>query len=393
MVQSLNNILNALPEKFCKQFSEIIIDEAHFSGAETWENIYNHFSHCLLFGMTATPLRYDNKSLSKYFNCIFEPIKISECIKKGYLSKPVIIIPELYKDHIPQNKEESEINKDIIQKGKIIGDMVKLYRDVFNGEPVIIPCSTTEHAKKIAEMYKSEKWIVDHIHSGLTKHERHRIIKDVRNGKTNILITVGVGVFGLNIVGLKGIIWLRYTESLTIFLQLCGRAARISKGKKHYILVDPVGNLLTHCSPDIDRKWSLNTDYVPGQDISEAPTMRICPVCDTANSQSNEKCWICGYDFLTALPVDKKKRKLPKFISGELVWLDNENNIERENDVQLGNNSNTGNDISTTNVHIKNSMDDSGQTQITHAQKIELLKRDLTGLKNRTRFRQGIKWL
>ena len=30
---------------------------------------------------------------------------------------------------------------------------------------------------------------------------------------------------------------------------------------------------------------------------------------------------------------------------------------------------------------------------ITQAQKIELLKRDLTGLKNKTKFREGIKWL
>ena len=44
MVQSLEKMLNYIPEKFCNQFNEIIIDEAHFSNAQTWTNIFNHFS-------------------------------------------------------------------------------------------------------------------------------------------------------------------------------------------------------------------------------------------------------------------------------------------------------------------------------------------------------------
>lgn len=393
MVMSLNNILNSLPEKFCKQFTEIIIDEAHFSGAETWENIYTHFSHCRRFGMTATPLRYDNKSLGKYFDCLYEPIKISECIEQGYLSKPVIIIPEEYKDHVKKELSEEEINRDIIKKGKIIGDMVKLYRDVFNGLPVIIPCANTEHAKNIAELYKKDGWIVDHIHSGLTKYERSRIVRDVKKGKTNILITVGVGVFGLNITGLRGIIWLRFTESLTIFLQFCGRAARISEKKNNYILVDPVGNLIIHQPPDIDRKWSLETDYTPGDETDFAIEMKVCPVCGTSNSELNEKCWICHYDFLTQLlngePVDKKKRRLPTFVNGELVWLENEENGNGNRiDTRIENNVNNGNNNG-------DCMAGNCQTVeiITHAQKLEILKRDLTSFRNKTKFQNGIKWL
>lgn len=389
MVQSLHNILNALPEKFCKQFSEIIIDEAHFSGAATWENIYNHFSHCLRFGMTATPLRYDNKNLGSYFNCIYEPIKIKDCIEKKYLSKPIVIIPEEYKNYVPQNPEdEDKTNQDIIKKGKIIGDILKIYRNVFNGEPVIIPCVTTEHAKTVAEIYKNDGWIVDHIHSGLTKYERSRIIRDVKNRKTNILITVGVGIFGLNIIGLKGIIWLRYTSSLTIWMQLNGRAARISKRKNNYVLIDLVGNCVTHGLPDIDRKWKLDTDYVPGQDIEdEAPGMKICPVCDTANAQENNKCWVCGYDYVTGLldgqPVDKRRRKLPKFVDGNLVWLEGEDERENNNNIIsehpfLGNN---------------DSLQNEQNTKITKPQKIEILKRDLIGLRNKSLFREGVKWL
>lgn len=383
MVQSLANILDILPEKFCKSITEIFIDEAHFSGASTWEKIYNHFSHCHRFGFTATPYRYDNRSLDKYFDCMYEPLKMSECIESGYLSKPIIIIPEEYKNYIPENPDdEDKTNEDIIKKGKIIGDMLKLYRDIFNGEPVIIPCTMTEHAKKVTEMYRNDGWTVDHIHSGLTKFERSRIIRDIKKGKTNILTTVGVGVHGLNVTGLKGIIWARYTSSLTIFLQLCGRAARIDKGKKEYILCDLVGNLVIHGSPALDRRWSLTTDYTPGQD-SDAPTMRECPVCGNMNACENLKCWVCEFDFITGLldgqPVDKKRRKMPRFVDGNLVWLNENENMSYQPGAIL------------TDEFKKYKFPDN--KIITKPQKIEILKRDIVGLKNKSLFREMVKYL
>lgn len=387
MIQSLVNIINVLPEKFSKSITELFIDEAHFSGAATWEKVFDHFSHAKRFGFTATPYRYDNKPLGKYFDCMFEPLKMSECINAGYLSKPIIIIPEEYKDYVPKNpNDENGVNKDIIQKGKIIGDMVKLYRNVFNGEPVIIPCTITEHAKEVTEMYRNDGWTVDHIHSGLTKHERSRIIRDVRKGKTNILTTVGVGIFGLNIVGLRGIIWLRYTESLTIFMQLNGRAARIMKNKKEYILVDPVGNCVIHGTPDIDRKWSLMTDYIPGQDTSiEAPTMKICPICSVANSEENNNCWICGFDFETGeILQGKKNRRIPKFINGNLVWLEeNHGFTDKDIDDYIHNSSDS----------MPDSDPNKSNTDLTKRQKIDILKRDLIGIRNKSKFREGIKWL
>lgn len=102
---------------------------------------------------------------------------------------------------------------------------------------------------------------------------------------------------------------------------------RIAEGKKNFVMVDPVGNSVIHGRPDIDRKWSLDTEYVPGQDVEDnGVENRICPVCGVQNDSGNSKCWICGYDFISGLlngePVDKKKRRLPKFVDGDLVFLD-----------------------------------------------------------------------
>ncbi len=385
MVQSLDNLLVSLPEKFCRSISEIITDESHHSGAATWENIYNHFSHCTLFGMTATPYRMDNKPLGKWYTDMIEPITMTQAIKNKSLCKPIIIIPEEYQNVIPGQNDiiNTSDQREYIKEKKIIGDMIETYRSVFNGLPVIIPCTTTKHAENVTQLYTDAGWKIEHIHSKMSKYERIGILKRVREGKINILVTVGVGVEGMDIAGLYGIIWMRFTESLTVFMQFNGRAMRPAPGKKHFVMVDPVGNCVIHGRPDIDREWSLATNYIPGQDISDVPEMKLCPVCSVMNSHDNQYCHICGYDFITGLldgvEIEKNKRKLPRMIDGDLVYLDSDS--ENGN----GKKKVLNKDIPTVNNESK--------TELTKSDKIEILKRDLTGLKIRSKFKEGLKWL
>jgi superfamily II DNA or RNA helicase len=392
MWQSLSNILNALPEKFCKSISEIITDETHHSGSPTLEAIYDHFSHATRLGLTATLYRMDNKPLGKYYSIFYEPIKQSEAIASGFLCPPIIIIPDEYKNNVPtiedienQSQDDKTERMKVIKDKKIIGDMIGLYRHVFNGTLCMIPCSSIAHAALVADMYRAEGWAVEHLSGTMNKNERRHIIRNARHGKINIITTYAVGVEGFDCPNIAGEIWMRLTGSLVVWIQTCTRAARRHGNKKHYVLVDPMGNIILHGSPAIDRKWSLDTAYTPSAVDPEVPTMRLCPQCDTMNATVNEKCWICGYDFILGVPVDKKKRRLPKFVDGELVWLDNENGGIEDESGRTGNSDN---------VNLRGDTCDSDDYKVLNrAEKMEILKRDLTGLRNKTKFRENIKWL
>jgi len=86
------------------------------------------------------------------------------------------------------------------------------------------------------------------------------------------------------------------------------------------------------------------------------------------------------------LPVDKRRRKLPKFIDGELVLLDNTED-DNENEKKKIETERLDNDSSSNSGGMGNNVN------ITRAEKVEILKRDLTGLHRRTKFREGVKWL
>jgi len=395
-------------------FNEIITDEAHHGAAQSFRVIYAHFPHCLRLGLTASPYRGDGQSLGEFYTDLIMPIKNSEAIEAGYLCKPRIVIPEKYKRHIPENPEEIiiEDQKQYIEEKTIIGDMVQEYKKYFDGMPVIVPCTTHKQGREVRELFQAAGWNVEYFSEDVKEFSRKRIIKRIERRESNILISIGVGVEGLDIPGLYGIIWMRFTESLAIWIQFNGRAARPLEGKKFYTLIDPVGNSVIHGSPALDRNWKLDHGEIVEGEENETLKMQICPVCDTMNSTANIKCWICNYDFITGLldgePIAKKIRKLPKMIDGELVYLDGgedgvinkDINILTEGEDGRSNNSYGGTDdtISNANNSSSSSSDknknDTKHQPLTTIQKEQILKKNLTKGNMGSKFYEGVKgWL
>jgi superfamily II DNA or RNA helicase len=188
-----------------------------------------------------------------------------------------------------------------------------------------------------------------------------------------------------------------------------GRAARKAEGKTHFVMIDHTGVSVAHGRPDIDRKWSLEGDYKPGDNIDESLKMKIC-TCGVANNLENIKCWICGYDFETGLDangnqIENKKRKLPKMIDGKLVWLDKKGD---KNDFNDSDNNIINNNIRNINSDFNykenkqeskeagNGIDKEGQSEIqelTRIEKVKILNKNLTGMKRNNLFKRNLDFL
>ncbi len=334
MPMSLNNILSLLPERFKPDL--IITDELHHGRADTWMNIYNYYHDAQRLGLSATPQRGDGKGFDNLYTDIVQTIDMQQAIAAGYLAQPLIIVPEQYKMKVRVNNGDYDVNEqaELLGKVQIIGDVIKQYTNIFAGLPVIVACSTFEHANIMTESFREAGWKFEHIHSGLNYHERRRMIREIRQRKLNGLCSVGIGVEGLDISGLYGLIWLRRTLSVTIYLQFIGRVLRPFPGKKYGIIIDPVGNVFISGRPEMHREWKLTgRDDEPNTEES-APKMKICPICSVMNAEENITCHICGYDFVSGDMQNIKKRKLPVMVDGKLIILDAEKLAERKEAIQ-----------------------------------------------------------
>lgn len=325
MPQSLSNIINMIPE--ASYPNKIIFDEAHHTACNTWDGIIRFFKNPGSLGLTATPRRIDNKPLTM-FTDIVSTITMQEAIDAEYLAKPLIIVPdELYRRiDVPTDDIDtrSGLEKQAAALGEtaIIGDVICQYARVFGGLPVLVACSTYQHAAMMAEQFTAAGWKFEHIHSLLPASERRRMLRQIRSGELHGLCTVGIGIEAVDIPGLYGLIWLRRTMSVTIYLQFIGRVLRPLPGKQYGIILDPVGNLFIHGFPEAPRTWTLegegSEERTPDPDT---PTMRICPRCGVANATANQQCHMCGLDFNSEEAHSIRERHLPAMIDGKLVAI------------------------------------------------------------------------
>lgn len=86
-------------------------------------------------------------------------------------------------------------------------------------------------------------------------------VEAFRAGKLNVLVSVDRLGEGFDVPDCDVAIILRPTQSIGLWIQMCGRVARACKetGKTEGVIIDMAGNLARHGKPDEVRKWRLKS--------------------------------------------------------------------------------------------------------------------------------------
>jgi len=326
MTMSLINKLAVIPESIYPD--ELFIDECQHSQANSWTEVCRYFPNALRLGLTATLYHGSLRSFEHLYTDVVQTISKSQAIEQGYITKPLLIVPEQWCQSVPMNGDDFdvEIQAEILGEAKIVGNVVDFYARTFEGRPVIVPCSTYAHAKMMTKAFNDAGWHFEHLHSSLSKHERKRILRAVAAGKNNGICTVGIGIEGMSIHGLYGVLWLRRTLSPIIWTQFNGRVERVADGKDFYVCADFVGNSLLHGMPDRNLMWKLEGEEGADAEQSEIDLdpIIVCPMCGVVNSAMNVQCHFCGAIFEDLQPSDGKGRKLPAMVDGRLVVVESD---------------------------------------------------------------------
>ncbi|MGG7144889.1 DUF3427 domain-containing protein [Clostridium nigeriense] len=260
-IQSLNSkdLCEITTEEY---YDFIIIDEFHHAAAPSYQKLLSYYKPKVLLGLTATPERNDNKDIFKYFeDRISGEIRLPEAIDRKLLS------PFQYfavSDSVDLSKLKWQ------RKGYNINDLDKVYtgNDIRSNEIVnalnkyvtdiddVIGlgfCVSKEHAKFMAE--KFNKFGIESI--ALTdeskKDERSEAKKRLVNKEIKFIFVVDLYNEGVDIPEINTILFLRPTESLTVFLQQLGRGLRLHEDKECLTVLDFVGQ--AHKNYDFEEKF------------------------------------------------------------------------------------------------------------------------------------------
>ncbi|MBP6235455.1 MAG: DUF3427 domain-containing protein [Saprospiraceae bacterium] len=248
-VQTLNNQLEKL-NLTSSFYDYIVVDEVHHIAASSYRPILNYFEPKILLGLTATPERMDGEDiLSDFCNTIAAEIRLPEALNRKLLcpfqyfgiTDSVDLTNVEWKNGRYVPSELTKIyTKNDNRVREIITNLDKYLRD-YQDVRALGFCITQEHAQFMAEKFSLAGLKADYLVSN-----RNELRKEIREKLTkkeiNYLFVVDIFNEGIDIPEIDTVLFLRPTESLTVFLQQLGRGLRLADGKDCLTVLDFVGN-------------------------------------------------------------------------------------------------------------------------------------------------------
>jgi len=248
-VQMLNNNLSLL--NLTSDFYEmIIIDEVHHIAANSYRPILNKFEPSILLGLTATPERHDgNDILPDFCGTIAAELRLPDAITRRYLcpfqyfgvDDPIDLSNVTWENGRYQTAELTRIyTANDIRVNHILRNMDTILDDI-HAVKALAFCVSQDHAEFMHRKFFHRKIRTDVLiskNSDQREMMRDRLVR----GDINILFVVDIFNEGVDIPEVDTVLFLRPTESLTVFLQQLGRGLRLAEGKDCLTVLDFVGN-------------------------------------------------------------------------------------------------------------------------------------------------------
>lgn len=230
----------------------IIVDEVHHIAANSYRPILNKFKPKVLLGLTATPERTDGADiLADFCDTIAAEIRLPEAMNRKLLcpfqyfgiSDSIDLSNATWQNgrYLPSELTRIYTHNDL-RVGEIINHCRNYLTD-YEDVRALGFCVTREHAIYMAEKFSLAGLKADYLISGGDREELRSTIKSQLLRKDiNYLFVVDIFNEGVDIPEIDTVLFLRPTESLTIFLQQLGRGLRLSEGKECLTVLDFVGN-------------------------------------------------------------------------------------------------------------------------------------------------------
>lgn len=259
-IQSLHRLETA--ELQPDRFDMVVVDEFHHSEAPTYERWLNHLAPKALLGLTATPERTDGQDVTHWFEGrTAVELRLWEALEEGLLS------PFQYFG-IHDGTDLSTVRwtrgrYDAGDLGRVLSghdararlvvqQVSEKVRDL-KAMRALGFCVSVEHAHFMARFFE-ERGIPSVAVSGETPElERTEALRRLRDREVNALFSVDLFNEGLDLPEVDTVLFLRPTESATVFLQQLGRGLRLAPEKTCLTVLDFIGR--QHARFRFDAKY------------------------------------------------------------------------------------------------------------------------------------------
>ncbi|WP_211748453.1 DEAD/DEAH box helicase [Paenibacillus sp. Marseille-Q4541] len=248
-IQSFNSM--KLSEMTTPNFYDyIVVDEFHHAAAPSYQKLLNYYDPKILLGLTATPERMDGADILEYFNhSIAAEIRLTDAIDRKLLSPfqyfGIADMVDLSKVKWTRRGYDMEELENLYTNNKIrvaqILNSLKRYVTDLNEVKGLGFCVGVEHANYMAKVFNESGIPSLALHGGSSTMEREQAKQLLVSGQIKLIFVVDLYNEGVDIPEINTVLFLRPTQSLTVFLQQLGRGLRLAEGKECLTVLDFIG--------------------------------------------------------------------------------------------------------------------------------------------------------
>jgi superfamily II DNA or RNA helicase len=248
----------------------VIVDEVHHAAASTYERLLQYFRPKVLLGLTATPERADGRSILPWFdNRIAADLRLPEAIDDK------LLCPFQYfgvSDTVDLSGlkwsrggyETSELEDVYVfshevakRRARLIIDAVARYVTDIRDVRGLGFCVSKAHASFMADQFNLAGIPSACLTGDSPKELRESVQNDLVGGTYKFVFVVDIYNEGVDIPEVNTLLFLRPTDSLTVFLQQLGRGLRLCPGKECCTVLDFIGQANKHYR--FDQKFAAIT--------------------------------------------------------------------------------------------------------------------------------------
>ncbi len=232
-------------------YDVLIVDEFHHAEADTYRALLSHLKPKVLLGLTATPERADGKSILEWFDHrIAAELRLWDALDLG------LVVPFQYfgihdgtdlstvdfaSGRYDVAKLEAVYTADDIRAKAVLRALLDHVRDPKQMRALGF-CVSVKHAEFMARFFNGKGIPALAVSGETNERERADALRKLRIGEINALFSRDLFNEGLDVPSVDTVLFLRPTESSTIFLQQLGRGLRHEDGKSCLTVLDFIGN-------------------------------------------------------------------------------------------------------------------------------------------------------
>ncbi|GGE00077.1 hypothetical protein GCM10010911_68800 [Paenibacillus nasutitermitis] len=228
------------------RFDLIVVDEFHHAAAASYQSVISYFKPKFLLGITATPDRMDGKDI--YAICdgnVAYQIHFIEAIRRGWLSPFRYFGIHDDTDYTKLRWMGSRYDEEQLAALQLReSQAVKIYEawDKHRQTRTIGFCSSIRQADYLSQYFQEQGIASLSLHSGTVGMTREEAIRQITEGSLEVIFTVDLFNEGVDIPSVDTLLFVRPTESLTVFTQQIGRGLRLTDDKSYCSIIDLIGN-------------------------------------------------------------------------------------------------------------------------------------------------------